>query len=213
MSGTAFTKNHSDHSNDTGYQFEFFCDKCGNGWRSSFQANKLGMAQSFFRAAGSLFGGGLERAAYATGQAKDMLRGKAWDDAFAVATAEGRVKFKQCSRCGHWVCPEVCWNEERGLCENCAPRLEEELASAQATAAKEQVWEKSRTVDQTGGVDVSKKAGVGGACTNCGAPKSAGKFCGECGKPFASVKENCGQCGAKFAGKAKFCPECGTPRG
>jgi hypothetical protein len=24
-----FTKNHSDHSTDKGYQFEFFCDRCG----------------------------------------------------------------------------------------------------------------------------------------------------------------------------------------
>src|SRR5262245_25153694 len=173
MGAIAFTRNYSDHSNDTGYQFEFHCDKCGSGWRSSFAANKLGIAQSFFRAAGSLFGGGLERAAYATGQAKDMLRGKAWDDAFAAAIAEGKAKFKQCTGCGIWVCPEVCWNAERGLCENCAPQLHEELAAAQATAAKEQVWDKSRQVDQTEGVDVAKKARAG--CPHCGAPSSGGK--------------------------------------
>jgi len=27
-----FTKNHSDHSTDKGYQFEFFCDRNGNGF-------------------------------------------------------------------------------------------------------------------------------------------------------------------------------------
>src|SRR4051812_24041787 len=210
MSGTAFTRNHSDHSNGTGYQFEFHCDKCGNGWRSSFQASKLGIAESFFRAAGSIFGGGLERAAYATGQAKDMLRGKAWDDAFSVAIAEGKAKFKQCTRCGTWVCPEVCWNAERGLCDACAPKLQQELASAQATAAKEQVWEKARTVDQTEAADVAKKQTV--ACPHCGAPSTGGKFCGECGKPYQGVKENCAKCSAKMAPKAKFCPECGTPR-
>ena len=31
-----FTKNHTDHSNDTGYQFEFFCDHCGNGYVEQF---------------------------------------------------------------------------------------------------------------------------------------------------------------------------------
>jgi hypothetical protein len=211
MSGTAFTKNYSDHSNDQGYQFEFFCDKCGNGWRSSFQASKLGIAQSVFRIAGSLFGGGLNQAAYATGAAKDMLRGQAWDDAFAVSITEGKVKFKQCTRCGRWVCPEVCWNVERSLCDECAPKLQQELAAAQAHAAKDQVWTKAQAVDQTEGTDVSKKATV--ACPHCGAPASGGKFCGECGKPYAVVKENCGKCGAKMQAKAKFCPECGTPRG
>jgi hypothetical protein len=211
MSGTAFTKNNHDHSNDSGYQFEFFCDKCGSGWRSSFQNSKLGMAQSFFRAAGSLFGGGLERAAYATGAAKDMLRGKAWDDAFAAAIAEGKNKFKQCTRCGRWVCPDVCWNVERSLCDECAPKLQQELAAAQATVAKEQVWEKARGADMTEGTVVKKKVTV--ACPNCGAPSTGGKFCGECGKPYAAPSDNCPKCQAKMGPKAKFCPECGAPRG
>ena len=25
-----FTRNHTNHSTDKGYQFEFFCDRCGN---------------------------------------------------------------------------------------------------------------------------------------------------------------------------------------
>src|SRR3712207_8965772 len=43
MGSTAFTRNYTDHSNDTGYQFEFHCDKCGNGHRSAFQASALGV--------------------------------------------------------------------------------------------------------------------------------------------------------------------------
>src|SRR5205809_13617 len=34
-----FTRNHSDHSTDKGYQFEFFCDRCGNGFMSEFKAS------------------------------------------------------------------------------------------------------------------------------------------------------------------------------
>lgn len=211
MSGTAFTRNYNDHSNDQGYQFEFICDKCGNGWRSSFQTSKLGIAASIFRVAGNLFGGTLNNAAYAAGSAKDMLRGQAWDEAFATAIVEGKAKFKQCTRCGRWVCPEVCWNVERGLCDECAPKLQQEMAAAQAQAMKEQVWDKARQHDQTDGADLAKKATV--SCPHCGAPSSGGKFCGECGKPYQAPKENCGKCGAKMAPKAKFCPECGTPRG
>jgi hypothetical protein len=48
-----FTKNHTDHSTDKGYQFEFFCDRCGNGFMSEFQASAAGMAAST-RSASSL---------------------------------------------------------------------------------------------------------------------------------------------------------------
>ena len=32
----SFTRNHSDLSTDAGFQFEFFCDCCGNGFKSTF---------------------------------------------------------------------------------------------------------------------------------------------------------------------------------
>jgi hypothetical protein len=65
MAMIAFTANHTDHSNQNGFQFEFHCDKCGNGFMSSFQANKLGVATELARAAGSIFGGVFGRAASA----------------------------------------------------------------------------------------------------------------------------------------------------
>ena len=37
-----FTENHEDLSTDQGYQFKFFCDRCRNGYMSSFQASALG---------------------------------------------------------------------------------------------------------------------------------------------------------------------------
>src|SRR3712207_7410501 len=50
------------------------------------------------------------------------------------AVEEAKGHFHQCSRCGKWVCPEVCWNERAGQCEGCAPDYEEELASSHAQA-------------------------------------------------------------------------------
>src|SRR5438132_1636816 len=107
MSMTPFTRNYTDHSNDQGFQFEFHCDKCGNGWRTEFKSNSIGFAAGILNIAGSFFGGRLSSVAHAGNQAKDMLRGKAWDEAFAACVAEGKAHFKQCSRCGHWVCPEI----------------------------------------------------------------------------------------------------------
>ena len=33
----SFTRNHNDLSTEAGFQFEFFCDCCGNGFKSTFQ--------------------------------------------------------------------------------------------------------------------------------------------------------------------------------
>lgn len=205
-----FTQNYTDRSNDSGFQFEFHCDKCGNGHMSEFVTSKLGLANSVLRAAGSLFGGALGRAAYAGDHLKDALRGKAWDDAFGEAVAQGKQRFKHCTRCGKWVCPQACWNAQRGLCEGCAPDLAEEAASIQAQVAVEQTWEKARGSDQTGGADLKQQRTV--ACPHCNARVEGGKFCNACGKSL-SAKAACGGCGAQVPAKSKFCPECGTPRG
>jgi hypothetical protein len=209
MAMIQFTGNVTDHSTENGYQFEFHCDKCGNGVMSSFIPSKVSMASGFLRAASSLLGGGgvLSDAANASGYLRDQTRGKARDDAMAKAVEEAKPRFKQCSRCGHWVCPQNCWNHRRGLCEDCAPDLDEEAAAAQATAAREQVWEKARAGDQLKDVNVSATRTA--TCPHCGAKAGGGKFCAECGKPFAT-KKHCTECGVEVEATAKFCPECGN---
>jgi len=209
MSMVQFTSNVTDHSNERGYQFEFHCDKCNNGYMSGFQASTMGVASGLLGAAGSFFGGIFGRAASATDQVKDTFRGKARDDAFGKAVAEGKTYFKQCSRCGKWVCPEHCWNAEKGLCESCAPNLQEEIAAAQAQIAREQALEKIKASDQLRGRDVTSEQSAAGNCPNCGAVKSGGKFCAECGKPYVTAPTQCPKCSAKVTVGAKFCPECG----
>lgn len=214
MSAINFTRNYTDHSNAQGYQFEFHCDKCGNGFRSSYEASKMGMASSFLGAAGSLFGGVLGQAANAGNQLKDALRGKAWDSAFENAIGEIKPKFKQCTRCGNWVCPQVCWNEKASLCKACAPVLAEEAAAAQADALRFQVasqmHSKAASADLVGDIDIkSQKSGV---CPHCQAPAASGKFCPNCGKPLTPQSSVCAKCQAQIPEGAKFCPECGTPR-
>lgn len=209
MAPQAFTRNYTDHSNDSGFQFEFHCDKCGSGFRSPFVANKIGMAAGFLKAAGSIFGGGLASAGWGADHVKDALRGKGWDDAYASAIAACKPKFHQCTRCGKWVCPDVCWNEKRSLCEECAPDLQEEAAAAQARAAAEQVWEKARATELATEVDLRQDQLA--ACPHCNARVNGGKFCPSCGKGLQS-KLSCGKCNAELAAGAKFCGDCGTPR-
>jgi hypothetical protein len=219
MSTYTFTRNYRDHSNDSGYQFEFFCDKCGNGHRSSFQTSGIGVAASMLKAAGSLFGGEMYRAGWGADHVKDALRGPAWDGAFQKAIEECRPQFKQCTRCGQWVCPEVCWNHARGLCETCAPDIGEQAAHIQAQVAVEQAWTQARDADQVrGAVDVKGQvASVGALCKKCQATLTAGsKFCAQCGTPAPAASAGpkfCNQCGKELTAGSKFCAQCGTPAG
>jgi hypothetical protein len=211
-----FTANHQDLSTDRGYQFKFFCDKCGNGHMSNFQPSVAGTAGSLLRAAGDLFGGVLRNAGNSSYEIQRAVGGKAHDSAFQKAVEEAKDYFKQCTRCGKWVCPEICWNAKAGLCEECAPDFEEEFsanrAQAMSDAARQQLHEKARQTDYAASADMRAGATVPSgtlSCGSCGAKTSGSKFCPECGKPL-QVKLTCTGCGFQPEGSPKFCPECGV---
>ena len=207
MVAIRFTGNYEDLSTDRGNQFKFYCEKCHNGYMSTFRTSKVGMIGSAARVAGSLFGGVFGSVADSTYEVQRAIGGPAHDAALKEAVDEIAPIFKQCSRCGNWVCEPICWNKKAGLCENCAPDLDEEMASAQAAAAREQIHEKARTVDWTKSRDVAQVSGA--VCPSCGAKTQGGKFCQECGGTL-SAKKTCGQCGHEAEGSPKFCPECGN---
>ena len=210
MAKIAFTNNYQDLSSNRGFQFKFLCEKCGNGYMSSFKTNKLGAVAGAAGAAASLLGGIFGRAAASAHQLESMVAGPQHDSALKEAVEEIRPLFKQCTRCGQWVCEPVCWNKKAGLCETCAPDLDEEIAAAQAGAAKEQVAQKVRDVNWTAGRDLAQAAPA--ICPKCGAKTQGSKFCPECGAPIAA-KRKCASCGAEADGTPKFCPECGKPYG
>lgn len=201
-----FTQNYEDLSTDRGFQFKFFCDKCGNGYMSRFKASPTGTVGGVLRAAGSLFGGVLDRAADSAYEVQRQVGGKQHDAALAEAAEEGKKHFHQCPRCGNWVCPEVCWNPERGLCQECAPDVVEEMAAAQAQATRDQIIQKAASQDYTKELDLQATTVV--TCPSCGAKTAGGKFCPECGAALAK-KTECPKCGAELAAGAKFCSECG----
>ncbi|MDT5156452.1 MAG: hypothetical protein QOH51_809 [Acidobacteriota bacterium] len=230
MSMIQFVNNHDDLSTDKGYQFKFYCDKCGNGYMSRFQPSLTGTGGSLLRAAGDLFGGWLSSAGNSAYEIQRAVGGKAHDEALQKAVEEGRTHFHQCSRCGRWVCPEVCWNAAAGQCEGCAPDYGEELASshaqAKAEAAREQLQEKARQTDYVSGIDMSAGASVkaptpaqqqqtsatvaaAANCSACGVEVGKAKFCPECGAPTAPPRLTCTGCGHQPEGSPTFCPECG----
>jgi hypothetical protein len=208
MASIPFTDNYTDLSSNRGFQFKFFCKKCGNGYISTFQTNKLGAAASAANAAASLLGGIFGGAARAANALESAVAGPQHDAALNAAVKEISPQFKQCTRCGQWVCEPICWNKKAGLCESCAPDLDEEIAAAQAQAARDQAVEKAKSVDFIGQRDLAQVASA--VCPKCGAKTQGGKFCPACGAAI-SARKKCAACGAEADGSPKFCPECGKP--
>ncbi len=201
-----FTRNHQDQSTDNGYQFEFYCDRCGNGYQTRFDASATGAITNALDAANNLLGGVFGSVSSAAHTVKSAGWQKAHDDAFVRAVQEAQPHFHKCKRCGHWV-DDDCWNNERTLCKDCAPDLQEEMSSIQVQAAMRDAQEKADTVDY---VTADKfKQTIVAACPHCGAKVGGGKFCPECGKPL-SAEKLCKNCGSKLQADAKFCPDCGT---
>src|SRR5689334_6188943 len=194
MPNIPFASNYTDLSSERGYQFQFACRKCGNGYMSTFQTSKLGIAASAANAAASLLGGIFGRAAQSAQALQSMVAGPAHDAALNAAVREISPLFKQRSRCGAWVCEPVCWNKKAGLCETCAPDMDEEIAAARAQAAREQVNEKVRELDLVGDRNLAQAAPA--LCPNCGAKTQGGKFCPECGTGLLAGRK-CAHCGAE----------------
>ena len=212
-----FTDNYQDRSTNDGYQFEFYCRRCGNGYSSSFQHSVTGFGGRMLRLGGDLIGGAVGEKAQQLGWdaewMRDGVRGSTRDKALAHAVEEMKPFFHQCHRCGQWVCEQVCWNGQRGLCTTCAPKLDQEIAGMQAAAQVNQLNQKIQAQDWTR--DINYRDQATGLCPNCGQESGGGKFCSGCGHALAAApaaQKFCGNCGTPLTG-ARFCGECGTPAG
>ncbi|SEF80969.1 replication restart DNA helicase PriA [Eubacterium ruminantium] len=218
----SFTRNHNDLSTEAGFQFEFFCDCCGNGFKSTFiesstyvKKKKTERFGGFSSMLGGLMGGNrlgdighsLERGSSIMG---DRLNDQspAWrreqEAAFDSAQEEVRPMFRKCPACNKWVCQD-CWNDEDGLCTDCAPREASYVAQARSRAMQRNIDEAAETAVVWQG-KIENRTTV---CPRCGKPAGSGKFCNECGAPLGTNR--CPNCGAEVALGLKFCGECGTP--
>jgi hypothetical protein len=210
-----FVQNYQDLSTDRGYQFKFHCDKCGNGYMTRFQTSTFGIAESALSIAGSLFGGVFNAAKNAEYDIQRAVGGKAHDSALETAVAEGKVYFKQCARCGKWVCPEVCWNGDAAMCDGCAPKFEQEMAAGQAqakaNAARQQLQAKAQSQDYTAGVDMSAGAQLRAPQVIPSGPGAQPAPPRAPGAPPTGTTA-CTGCQAALPAGARFCAQCGTPQ-
>ena len=209
MLAIEFTNNYQDLSTETGFQFKFFCERCGDGYLSSFDANEVGIAGAVLRGAGRIFGGMLGQVSYGSYEVQQAIGGPAHDKALRTAVGEVSLLFRKCRRCGDWMCVQSCWNQGEKMCKRCAPVSEEEEASVRADAARASA---ATDVDLEERERVEAKATeVAARCPTCQAPTLGKRFCPGCGEKLDSSQAGfCGACGAKRSPGARFCGDCGA---
>jgi hypothetical protein len=200
---TPFTNNYTDLSDENGYQFEFKCDICSSGYRSEFIRSNLGTVGNILSGASSLVGGFFGSAANAADRVKDITDRGARDEALQKASNGIMGLFTRCPRCNNWV-DETCWNEARGLCVSCAPKLAAEMEAERASVELAQMREAMQQETVFSG-DTAARATV---CATCGKPVGSEKFCSNCGTPTGQNK--CAACGAELPVGARFCGNCGA---
>ena len=204
-----FTGNYEDLSTDMGYQFKFNCERCDNGYMSTYRANKLGVAGGFLRGASSFMGGALGRGADSAFEVQRAVGGRQHDAALRTAVQEIKPLFKQCHGCGNWLCERICWNPNANMCKDCAPIAEEVETRVRAQFVETQV-NNDQFLEENIRMSAKGKE-VAANCKGCGAETMGKKFCPSCGKPAeVATAAFCGDCGAKSSPGAKFCGECGS---
>ncbi|MBQ4611002.1 MAG: zinc ribbon domain-containing protein [Clostridia bacterium] len=217
---TSFTRNYQDNSTEAGFQFTFYCDICSDGFKSSFIQSETYRRGNLFRgigrgasALGSMLGGAAGRIGYGADRATDILgqrfegRSPEWqkehEHAFEMAKNEAMRFFRRCPACNKYVCGH-CFNEDEGLCTDCAPRQEVFVARARADAMRRNIEEAGAAATVWQGKIESKTT----ICPSCGKPAGSGKFCNNCGASMAM--KTCPGCGAQNAQTVRFCNNCGT---
>ncbi|MGV7207989.1 zinc ribbon domain-containing protein [Oxalobacteraceae bacterium A2-2] len=206
-----FSNNYHDLSNssgvDAGFQFEFYCQRCSDRWRTSFQPYRSGQASGWMQKGAGLFGGLL-------GSASSVLNGMAeagWhsarDGAFREAVEEAKGHFNRCGHCHNYVCAP-CFDSANGLCFNCAPNVNVAITRARAQGEVTQASENANIEGRTRGArrDVAQDMQL--VCPQCRTETHGAKFCPECGHKMAQ-QTACSACSAKLEPGTKFCTECG----
>jgi hypothetical protein len=212
-----FTRNYEDNSTDAGFQFTFYCDKCHDGYKTQFIESKTyrksGLIKGIARGisvGSSLLGGHhlweIERGADILTERFDGMSPewhKEHEAAFQIAQNEAKQHFHRCPRCREWVCEED-WNDQEGLCTDCAPRMNVEMNAIKAEKVIRDMRDKADNTTLFDG-DIESKQTI---CPECGKPSGEGKFCTNCGASLGFIK--CSKCGAKSPIGTRFCGECGT---
>jgi len=212
MSEMQFANNYRDLSNsdgvDAGFQFELYCERCSDRWRTHFKPYRSAQASGWLQKGANMFGGLL-------GSASSVVSGMAqagWhsarDEAFTEAIAAGKAHFNRCGNCHDYVCG-TCFDAENGLCYHCAPNVNVKISQARAQGEVSAASELANDEGKVRGArrDVTQSMQL--VCPQCRRETHGAKFCPECGFKMAQ-QTACTGCSTLLQPGTKFCTECGT---
>jgi len=177
-----------------GFQFEFFCESCGDTWKTPFRPYRAGQAAGIFRRLSYVLGefykvGAItdlvSKVGRASGTSVEMGTNGPRNAALEEAQALAAQRYHRCGNCRTMVC-DNCFDEGTHLCVKC-----------RASAAEAARYETAAT------------AAAVVACPNCQTPSQGGRFCHECGFDMANTHKSCPACGATMMRQARFCTDCG----
>jgi hypothetical protein len=204
LSEIAFSDNYSEVSDNSGFQFEFYCEHCRDAWRTEYKRYLAGTASGILDTASSLLGGLFGGAARVGDHVRDAGYRMARDKAFAEAIEGAKVHFHRCRRCTSYVCAQ-CFNPSVNLCTSCAPSVEEEANVAAREMEVDLARTKAQEQVQAGKLQTDNHV----ICSACQARVAPSKFCSECGAAMVA-QHLCVKCGTELQPGTKFCSECGT---
>lgn len=174
-----------------GFQYEFFCTRCGRKWKSPFQPYRMGQVAGLLSRFSFLIPN-MRTATRTTGNFAEMGSRGARDKAFEKAREEAQKLYVECGGCKQGVCMD-CFDERADTCLGCQDRERE-----QAEADKRRQVLASEDAPATGA-----------ACPNCRTAMAGGRFCPECGFDMASTHKSCPACAALIPRASRFCTDCG----
>ncbi len=116
-----FTDNWEDLSDENGFRFRFFCERCDADYTSDLQPCSRAAESRLLESMGQIIAEATDNGADLNVDEERMHR----ESALRTAVTQVRENFHQCPQCGEWVC-DRCWNRSMMLCEKCAPSGEEQ---------------------------------------------------------------------------------------
>lgn len=117
-----FTDNFEDLSDENGFRFRFYCERCDSDYTSDLQPFQRDEEDNgLLKIVGRIFAEPAENGCDLTTDEEEIQR----ESALRTAVTQVRERFHECPVCGEWVC-DVCWNRAMLLCEKCAPSGEEQ---------------------------------------------------------------------------------------
>ncbi len=233
--GEFVIESYDDLCDESGFQFEFRCEKCGRPFKSEYvksrnvaarnKNEKLGNAAAFL---GGLFGGKAGELGDLIDRGSDFANEMAGDRyekekqaAFEAAEAIAEKSLSHCSRCGCWFCSD-CYDKKAGMCKDCAEEVAQEERDRRQEAEdrrreeEERIEEEKREAEERRREEEERAREEAEAaaeeqkhiCPKCGARVPDGmRFCGNCGTAMIKV---CPKCGAENDRMNNFCQECGA---